>query len=290
MREKLATVQKIVSLKPIPNADKIEVATVLGWECVVKKGEFKVDDFVVYIEVDSVLPSDNPYFEFMKDRKYRVKTIKLRGQVSQGLICPISIILNKINPKNVREGMDVTEDLHIKHYEQLTEELENSSNSKKASKFKKFLMRYAFYRKYFNSKTIKGGFPCFIHKTDEERIQAHPEWLAYKDNVYFSEKLDGCLSEDCKLETEDGIKTIKEICEKKYNGKIKSFNFFTNNIEFKKILNYSIKNNNNDWYEIELENGNKIKLTGNHKIFISNLNCWRKVSDLIGNEHVILSY
>ena len=98
---KLAHIEVIESLTPIEGADKIEVAKVLGWECVVKKGEFKVGQLVVYVEVDSVMP-DKPEYDFLRDRKFRVRTIKLRGQVSMGLILPLSILntvgkLEKIN-------------------------------------------------------------------------------------------------------------------------------------------------------------------------------------------------
>jgi hypothetical protein len=93
MERQLATIQVISELRPIPGADNIEVALMsgLGWECVVKKGEFKKGDIVVYVEVDSVMP-DRPEYEFLRDRKFRVKTIKLRGQVSMGLVLPITIL------------------------------------------------------------------------------------------------------------------------------------------------------------------------------------------------------
>ena len=80
MSRKLASIQKVVSVGPIKDAEKIEKVTVLGWELVAKKGEFKPGDLVVYIEIDSILP-EKPEFEFMRERKFRVRTIKLRGQV-----------------------------------------------------------------------------------------------------------------------------------------------------------------------------------------------------------------
>ena len=83
MERQLASVQKIVNLQPIQGADKIETAQVLGWQCVVKKGEFKVGDLCIYFEIDSQLPK-HPVFDFMADRKYRVRTIKLRKQIAQG--------------------------------------------------------------------------------------------------------------------------------------------------------------------------------------------------------------
>lgn len=88
---KLAHIEVITALNPIQGADKIEVADVLGWKCVVKKGEFKVGEKIVYIEVDSVMPAI-PEFEFLKERNYRIKTIKLKGQVSMGLVLPLSIL------------------------------------------------------------------------------------------------------------------------------------------------------------------------------------------------------
>ena len=96
----LAHVEIITNIQPIPDAQKIEVATVLGWECVIKKGEFKIGEKIIYVEVDSVLP-DVPEFEFLRDRKFRIRTIKLLKQVSQGLLLPLST-LNKVSTDKVK--------------------------------------------------------------------------------------------------------------------------------------------------------------------------------------------
>jgi len=96
---KLVTLRKIDALDPIPNADAIEVATVEGWKVVVKKGEFKVGDLCVYFEIDSFLPDGNPAWQFLVDKQgrefegkrgHRLKTIKLRGQLSQGFVIPLA--------------------------------------------------------------------------------------------------------------------------------------------------------------------------------------------------------
>ena len=86
---KLASIQEIASISPIPGADSIELAQVLGWRVVVKKGEFAVGDRVVYCEVDSLLP-EKPEFEFLRKCCYnkvlngfRIRTAKLRGVISQ---------------------------------------------------------------------------------------------------------------------------------------------------------------------------------------------------------------
>lgn len=189
MTRKLAHIEVIEEINPIPNADAIEVVSVLGWRCVTKKGEFSVGDKIIYIEVDSIVP-ELPQYEFLRERKFRIRTIKLRGQVSQGLVLPISSL-----PENYRGkksvGTDVTEALGIiKHDPQLEEE--NVETSAPKSEFDKFMRRFAWYRKFFVKKS-SGRFPEWIRKTDEERIQNMPYILdKYFGGVYqVSEKLDG---------------------------------------------------------------------------------------------------
>lgn len=189
---KLASIQQIIAIKPIEGADKIEVAQVLGWECVVaKKDQFKLGDLVVYIEIDSIVP-EKEQFEFLRDRKFRVKTIKLKKQISQGLIIPISML-----PKGkYREYDDVTDLLGIKKYDpQLIEENESEGSTKSKSKVVRFMMKFSWFRfiyKKLNSKE-KGNWPEWIQKTDEERIQSCPRILInnMEKSWYITEKLDG---------------------------------------------------------------------------------------------------
>ena len=110
---KLASIQKIVALDPIEGADAIEKATVLGWQLVVRKDEFKVGDFVVYVEIDSLMP-EREEFKFLMPRGMRVRTIRLRGQVSQGICFPLSILPQDFK---VEEDVDCTEVLGIVKYE-----------------------------------------------------------------------------------------------------------------------------------------------------------------------------
>ena len=192
MTRKLASIQKILDISPIPDADKIEVATVLGWKCVVaKKDEFKVGDFVIYVEIDSILPA-KPEFEFMKDRKYRVRTIKLRKQISQGLVLPLSVIPTSMPLRACEEGDDVTDILGVTKYDpQAEEELRDAQNGRK-SWVVKFLSRYKWYRKYFLQKS-KRGWPDWIKKTDEDRIQLFPRICEEEKDTAFevTEKIDG---------------------------------------------------------------------------------------------------
>jgi RNA ligase (TIGR02306 family) len=159
----LASIQRIKALEPIDNADAIVKATVLGWQLVVKKGEFEVGDLCVYCEIDSLMP-DRPEFEFLRPRNMRIRTMRLRGQVSQGICFPLSIL-----PENApnTEGSDVTELLGITKYE---------------PPMPANLLGQA-----------KGFFPSFIPKTDETRVQNLQEILDkyVGTSCFVTEKLDG---------------------------------------------------------------------------------------------------
>jgi hypothetical protein len=186
---KLAHIEIVSALNPIEGADKIEVADILGWKCVVKKGEFKVGDKVVYVEVDSVMP-EKPEYEFLKDKKYRIKTIKLKGQVSQGLVLPIEN--NLPFSKKLVVGQDVTEWLGITKYLSPSEKAERTKKEVTANKLQKFMMRYSWFRKVFLSRTKKQSFPFWVNKTDEERIQNIPHIIKQFEDKFFyvTEKID----------------------------------------------------------------------------------------------------
>jgi hypothetical protein len=108
--------------------------------------------------------------------------------------------------------------------------------------------------------------------------------------VMICEKLDGenCLDENTLIETEDGEKTIKEICETKYFGKVLSYNIETGKKEFKKITNYQILENNDDWYLIEIDSGENIILTGNHYVYLPKEKVYKEVKYLKENDEVLL--
>ena len=184
---KLAHIELIESLSPIDGADKIEVAHVLGWQCVVKKGEFKAGDKIVYIEVDSVMP-EKPEFEFLRDRKFRIKTIKLKGQVSQGLVLPF----DKKYHGDYPTGYDITEELGVSKYLSPSEREEIKKVEVNQARLTRFMKRYSWYRKLFLTRKQKEGFPYLVSKTDEERIQNIPQVLEqFKDKeVYVTEKVD----------------------------------------------------------------------------------------------------
>lgn len=108
------------------------------------------------------------------------------------------------------------------------------------------------------------------------------------DTANVLEKLDGCCHEDTILITENGEMAIREICETKYSGKVLSFDLETNEPIYDEIVDYSIKKNINNWFEIELEDGTTVKLTGNHKVWLPNLECYRRVDELTEDDEFLL--
>ena len=195
---KLASIQKIVDIQPIEGADKIERLTVLGWHIVASKTEnHKVGDLVAYIEPDSKMP-EIPMFEFLQSKKYIVKTIKLRGQISQGLVIPLRELEKNFNIdiSKLKEGDDITELLGIKKYDPEAEAENMVVSMESKNPIHKFLMKYKWYRKLYyklNPKPEK-GFPSWVKKTDEDRIQTIPnKFQEYVDKkIWFdsTEKLD----------------------------------------------------------------------------------------------------
>lgn len=168
---KLASIQTVSHIRPIEGADRIEVVGILGWECVSKKGEFREGDPCVYFEIDSLLPEDSRY-EFLrassyrKDlKKYRLKTVRLRGQISQGLALPISMFPEVAS---LSEGSDLTDLLNIEKYEPpIPAQIQGDARS----------------------------FSWPISKTDEARVQSEEGRTLLKSLLglpyYLSLKLDG---------------------------------------------------------------------------------------------------
>lgn len=187
MARALAHIEEINSIIPIEGKDRIVLATVLGWTVIVQK-DFKVGDKVVFAEIDSVFP-EKPEFEFLRSKKFRIKTMKMAGVISQGIVFPLSILPE--GEYNI--GDDVTEILGITQYEPTMdkEEVDTENTKTSAKKYPKFLMRMAWFRKLVLPKKQAKGFPSFISKTDETRIQNAPFYLNMDCKWIATEKVDG---------------------------------------------------------------------------------------------------
>jgi RNA ligase (TIGR02306 family) len=179
MTRKMATIRKIDALRPIEGADAIECAVVGGWTVVVKKGEYSAGDLAVYCEIDSFIPTaiapfltkaDNYPKVFEGVEGERLRTMKLRGQLSQGLLLPLKELYGLLlGLNNHFEGQDVSENLGIVKYEAPVPACLAGE--------------------------VKGMFPSRIPKTDQERVQnlkaELKEWMAEDLHWEVTEKLEG---------------------------------------------------------------------------------------------------
>jgi RNA ligase (TIGR02306 family) len=178
----LARVVKIDGIELIPDAEFIELAIVGGWKVVVKKEEYQIGDLAIYVEIDAFLPEGNPLWQFLVDKSSRefegmkghvLRSIKLRGKVSQGLLLPLV--------EDHLLGTDLTEALGIIKYEP-------PIPAQLAGK-------------------VKGRFPSVIPKTDQERIQnLADEWDEIKSKQYeVTEKVEGSSMTAYLLKGEFGV-------------------------------------------------------------------------------------
>ena len=174
---KMAYIVTIDEISPIENADAIEVAHVGGWKVVTKKGEYRESDMAVYCEIDSWIPHDLASFlsKGKEPREYngvkgeRLRTVKLRGAISQGLLLPLSVLPQGLGV--YEDGEDVSELLNIQKWEApIPAQLRGQ---------------------------VKGNFPSFLKKTDQERIQncyndiTNPDNYMIWSHVVIEEKLEG---------------------------------------------------------------------------------------------------
>lgn len=203
----LAYIQHVTNIRPIDGADNIEQCNVLGWNLICKKGEFHEGDPCVYIEIDSKVP-EREEFEFLRAKGFKVKTMKLGkfNCISQGLAMPQSAFKELAG---LSEGTDVTDILGIKYSVQ--EDNARKSNGDPNAKYKsmaarhqkifkkkwaRWMMRRSWGRKvmfffFGKKKDNPRGFPSFVSKTDEERVENQP-WRIGDGKTYIAtEKLDG---------------------------------------------------------------------------------------------------
>ena len=176
MARQLVSIQRILNIQDIEGADRIQIATILGWKAVIPKGEFQVGDLVCFFEIDSFLPirqeyeflRSNSYKKFVDGREgFRIRTRRFKKQISQGLILKVTQVGGLLDGATLEEGADITALLNVEKYEPPVPE---SLKGK-----------------------IVGHFPDFMPKTDETRVQLLQKVLDRNVGLecYMTEKLDG---------------------------------------------------------------------------------------------------
>lgn len=194
MTEPMVTIEKISKIidHPDPKTHSLEIATIQGWQCVVKKGEYSAGERVIYFQVDSILPQEVESRIFgenakVKLSKSRVKTIKLRGAVSKGFICPFKLFDDYSFTKNV--GDDITKVFGVTKFEP-------KLGNNKLLNIKE-------------SKTVDHENPYFMKVRKPTRIEKVPNALTENDQIVITEK-------SMELQaSQDGLKDVIKQLEKK---------------------------------------------------------------------------
>ena len=227
----LVYVVLIDEITPIEGYDRVELARVGGWWCIVQKGQFTVGDPAIYFEVDSKVPSDRECFAFLAKRKYKIKTLRMCGVISQGLLMHANdfgweifdnhdggeygIMDNEAVIHNYNdESRFLTKILGVTHIEDEENKPAPRVDKYKAmaqrrpnifkQKWARWFMRREWGRKimffFFGQKKKKSSetaFPTkfpYVHKSDEERIENMPFLLKDKQPWIKTQKIDGTSS------------------------------------------------------------------------------------------------
>ena len=249
----LAYIVKVLETKELPNYTNVHYIRVLEWWCVAPK-DIKLGDLVVYFEIDSKLPENDNRFSFLASKKFRIKTIKICGVVSQGLILPLSDFHEL---KGCKEGDFVTDKLHVEKYD--PDAINECAVKSKVSDFQcavdrhlkffknpivKYLIKYKPARwllsKIFAKKKDKCSWPEWLPKTGSERIQNLPHLFGCKDKYIITEKVDGVSTSFILNEKDKYIVCSHNVIK---NPKIGSDggNFYKTNIWAESGANYNIE-------------------------------------------------
>lgn len=308
----LANVVTIENVIPMEGKDRIVCVTFKenAYECIIPKEQAIPGNLIAFIQEGAVLPV-KPQWEFLRKRCYKdnldgkegflIKPMVMGKKIdgtrvkSWGLGVSLNELgLDEATWKKFKAGDSIEELLEIWKYENAEDASPRASSKKAYPKWVKFCLSHtlirwigrAWQKKHQNS---AGGFPLsLISISDETTIQSMKGTL----EKYAESKVNiTCVAADTLIDTVDGQKTIKEIVDTKYSGEVLSYNEKNSMIEPKKILSYSVAPDESDteWFEIELENGKKLQITGNDNVYLPELKCYRKVKDLNGDEKLLLN-
>ena len=272
-------VTKIVSISEHSNAERLELATVFGWNVCVQKGTYKENDLVIYIPIDSILPIELETKIFGEDSKVklskgRIRSIRLRGEISQGMIIPIDYVDKKYH----KDGTDVADVLGITKYEPPVS-MSPQSKCQQVSK------------KQVN--------PNFRKYTDIDNFKNYPNVFDENDMIVATEKVHGCLHADTKLTLFDGsTMKIRDIVDNNLNVDLLGIDE-TGKFVKTKIKNWYNNGKTRNWLDIQTANtsnsrGNnfrRVRCTANHQIFNNDTNTYINAENLkIGNTLTLYSY
>ena len=293
-QEYCGTVVKIGEILPIEGRDRIVKTMVNGLSIVIGKDEFQTGDVAVYCANETQLHElflhlnsmyDDKELNIDKEKKGyinkhgRVRIVKLGGVPSYGILLhPTSIatflnepveVVNEYLGNHANEDFDeINGEIFCKVYVPpiKTSNRQMSKSERRNKKLARFKM------------LIEGSFRLHY---DTDQLARNMHEFSPDDKVFISNKLHGCVDGSTIINTlEYGDKTIKEIVENRLQCKIKSYDIENKEVVYVSIDDYYLLKNDGEWYEMELEDGRKILITGNNPVWMPTLNCYRRAEEL----------
>lgn len=277
-----------------PNADRL-----IGWSVqgcnVWTSSDYKDGDICIFFPLECQISTELiSYLSLFRKSEYnrnkesssffelkgRVKALKLRGVPSEGFLLKIESLQDFIKSKldkdltyEVGQVFDSFEDFQI---------------------CKKYVIRHVHASQGIGGQKKKRKALNLVENQfrlhyDTAKLAVHDYMLEPGDVCVITSKWHGCVEANTVINTDIGNKTIKEIVDNKLNCKILALNIKENRKEYVKIDQYYLKPNDGEWYEIELGNGQTIKITGNNPVWLPELQCYRRVDELSENDSLLIS-
>jgi hypothetical protein len=278
------TVVKLDRFTDIENADRLKYAVIFGNSVIVGK-DMPLDTVGIFFPIETQISHDfvaahNLYRDWTLnkandekvkgffEKKGRVRAVRLRGNKSEGFFIPMSDIADEysvIRDLPIGSEFDKLGDQEIckKYVVYKAEPGMKSNRQGKAPRFSRLVDDQ--FRLHIDTINAKKGISNFIKPNDI---------------VSVTNKLHGCVSGDTLIDTDSGTFTIKDIVDNKMECKVKSYDTVSSEVVYSDIGDYYFKADHGEWYEIELESGEKVKITGNNPVWIPSLNDYVKVEDL----------
>lgn len=288
-----AIVAKIDSTVALPKMDRVKHGIILGNKIIVSK-EYEAGKVGLYFPVECALSpaflkannlyrkadlnEDNTKSGYFEENG-RIRCIKFQKvHESQGLFMPLDSLKpflteKEISSLSVGDAFDMLGDVEI--CRKYTVKKRNASSQLSGSKKTK---------KVTEEKLVEGQFR--FHQ-DTSMMYRNLHRIEPDTLIGISTKIHGCVDKDTIVNTDRGDFKISDIVNNQLDVNIKALNVETNEIVYVPIDNYYLLEDDGEWYEIELENGKTIKITGNNPVWLPELHCYRKVEDLIGDEFLL---
>lgn len=297
----LSKVVNITTFRTHPNAEKLKCCTIDGFNIIT--GIDSQPGLYVYFPALSCINGDflsyaNLYRhkELNKDTKQsgmfedngRVKAIKLRGELSEGFILPVTVLENYIVSVTNKELENVTEGT----------EFDSVSNGSKEFWISKKYIAKKTYAQETPTGRITKKVPKGINKVIDTQFRFHydsiiikkyPNVITPESRIQLSYKIHGCVEANTIINTSEGPKYIKDIVDNRLPVEIEAFDINTSQKVFVPIDDYYTIPNDGDWYELELEDGRKLTITANNPVWLPELGCYRRTDELKIGDSVLIS-